>query len=457
MLEGLEVSVLNLSDITFLNNRFRIDAEFFKKEYLLIEEKIKSNNYKRLSEAKCEIKHPTEIKREYSDEGVWFFRTQNIRPLKIEYNNEVYISEEDAFRLKNNEIKYSDIVITRTGANFGQTAVYNLNKKAIGSSHTFIVRNKYFNQFYLAVFFNTKYGRKMIDKGMYGGLQPEIAPYYLLNIPIPDFGKLFEKQIEDYYLSSEKNIKLSEQKYNQAENLLLETLQLTNFEPENEAVNIKSLKESFLQTGRLDAEFYQKKYEEIEQNIKKYINGFAPLGEVCTLKDQNFTPKDNVKYSYIELSNIGNSGEITGCTLEEGQHLPSRARRKVSEGDVIISSIEGSLKSCAIIPKEYHNALCSTGFYVISSERINAETLLVIFKSELMQQILKKNCSGTILTAINKEEFLNIPIPIIGEEYQTQIAEYIRQANALRSEAKKLLDEAKLSVEEAIEKSQWGG
>lgn len=169
------------------------------------------------------------------------------------------------------------------------------------------------------------------------------------------------------------------------------------------------------------------------------------------MKDANYTPKDNQTYRYIELSNIGNSGEITGASLDLGCNLPSRARRKVSKNDVIVSSIEGSLASCAIVSEQYHQALCSTGFYVVSSKKINSETLLMLFKSEPIQQLLKQGCSGTILTAINKDGFLNIPLPLVDANIQTQIADLIRQSDRLRQESQALLEEAKRKVEQAIE------
>jgi restriction endonuclease S subunit len=89
---------------------------------------------------------------------------------------------------------------------------------------------------------------------------------------------------------------------------------------------------------------------------------------------------------------------------------------------------------------------------VINSEKINPETLLVLFKSELIQNILKQNCSGTILTAINKTEFQNIPVPLIDNEIQQQIAELIEKSFSLRRESEQLLDEAKTMVEQEIEK-----
>lgn len=134
--------------------------------------------------------------------------------------------------------------------------------------------------------------------------------------------------------------------------------------------------------------------------------------------------------------------------------MPSRARRLVKSGDIIVSSIEGSLKSCAIINENYNHAICSTGFYVLSSKFINPETLLLLFKSEPIQLILKQNCSGTILTSLNKMDFLNIELPIIDIKIQNNIKELILETNLLKQNSEKLLNLAKQAVEMAIEKTE---
>ena len=268
---------------------------------------------------------------------------------------------------------------------------------------------------------------------------------------VPIFNNEFQKFIEEIYKKSEKIILDSKIAYQSAQDLLLDYLGLKDFNPPAQKVNIKSFADSFGTSGRLDAEFYQEKYESYLKKIQAYPNGYELIRTACKLKDANYTPKDNQTYRYIELSNIGNSGEITGASLDLGCNLPSRARRKVSKNDVIVSSIEGSLASCAIVSEQYHQALCSTGFYVVSSEKINSETLLMLFKSEPIQQLLKQGCSGSILTAINKDEFLNIPLPLVDANIQTQIADLIRQSDRLRQESQALLEEAKRKVEQAIE------
>ena len=188
--------------------------------------------------------------------------------------------------------------------------------------------------------------------------------------------------------------------------------------------------------------------------ILNYPNGHGALNELCQLKDKNFTPAKAEWYQYIELSHVDSSGNINATEKLLGETLPSRARRQANTGDVLIASIEGSLANCAIVSKDFHNGLCSTGFYVISSTLINSETLLILFKSPLMQNLLKKCCSGTILTAINKSDFLSIPIPKINSEAQTAISDLVQESFKLKSESEKLLALAKQAVEVAIEQSE---
>ena len=134
--------------------------------------------------------------------------------------------------------------------------------------------------------------------------------------------------------------------------------------------------------------------------------------------------------------------------------MPTRARRKVCRNDVIVSSIEGSLSSIALITKEYDNALCSTGFYVVKSDDINSETLLVLLKSHVAQEQLNKGCSGTILPAINKDELGKIILPMVVKKVQAKIHQKITKSFTLRKQSNHLLECAKQAVEMAIERDE---
>ena len=445
-MEGLEVEEIQFQNV--LNNpNLRLEAEFFIKKTNLFESSIGAEIIDFVqygtSEELNEDKRGYPILRLNEFDGSFL-------GIPAKYSEKISL---DTYRSL--EIKKGDVLICRTNGNLkyvGKAAIAMQDYSFAFASYLFRIRpNKFINPETLTVFLNSKSGRREIEKYAMKGNQSNFSPAKFREIKIPHFSTVLQDEIEALVSSSFEKLQKSKEAYQTAQNLLLEHLGLKDFNPPVQAVNIKSFADSFGTSGRLDAEFYQEKYESYLKKIQAYPNGCELIRTACKLKDANYTPKDNQTYRYIELSNIGNLGEITGASLDLGCNLPSRARRKVSKNDVIVSSIEGSLASCAIVSEQHHQALCSTGFYVVSSEKINSETLLILFKSEPIQQLLKQGCSGTILTAINKDEFLNIPLPLVDANIQTQIADLIRQSDRLRQESQALLEEAKRKVEQAIE------
>ena len=449
----MQYSVVDYQSIVEASHSLRFDAEFFRPDYLQVQRRLEAIGSCRLIDFQANIRHPKEIKRNYVDDGVLLLRGQNVRPLSIDLtSNPVYISEEDAERLKENTIHYKDILIMRSGANVGQCAIYLENNNAISMSDTLIIRSGTLNPFFLAIFLNTKYGTALIERGKYGSAQPHIAPPFLHQIPVPNLENL-PPVIEKIYLESKDLTELSKIRYAETQTLLLSELGLIDWQPKHRLAFTTDYA-SMQRAERIDADYYQPKYDDIISAIKSYLSGWGTVTNQVHLKDSNFKPEPEMEYRYIELADIGSSGEIKDCMIKQGQALPSRARCKVNIGDVIASSVEGSLESIALVTEEYDNALCSTGFHAIKSDVLNSETLLVFLKSSAGQLQLKKGCSGTILTAINREEFGRIVIPFIKTDKQAEIQQKVIKSFNLCKHAKDLLECAKRAVEIAIEQDE---
>ena len=451
MLEGLEATVKMLSQVKDNNPTFRLDSEYYDSYYLRLLDSLNQQKTDKLSDITEWITQgPNPIFTEGA--SIPCLTGRNINKGRVNYENADYISDKEYEGLKRFQLKKGDTLITLKGKGaIGKIGFVTTDIKAIFSRNIGIVRpSKKINPAYLNAYILSKYGHGLVLRGETGGTgQSTLTCSYLKGLDIP---RLYnEDEIGGMVLQSEAVLNTAQSLYSSAENYLLECLGMQDFAANPDAYNVKTLKESFLESGRIDAEFYLPKYEDYVNVVSEYAGGSAPLGKVCTIKDSNYTPEHGVKYRYIELANIGKSGDITGCSYENGEDLPTRARRVIAQGDVIVSSIEGSLDSCALVTDDYDQSLCSTGFYVVRSSLINAETLLTLFKSLPIQQLLKKGCSGTILTCISKQEFENIPIPLIRPEMQEEIAKHVRRSFALRKEASELLEKAKLSVEHAIE------
>ncbi len=305
----------------------------------------------------------------------------------------------------------------------------------------------------MSTFLNCKYGYSQSTRHVVGITRPALDYSAIKSFLVPELDGKFQETVAKYCTQAEKLRTDSKQRYTDAQTLLLSELGLTDWQPKQQLTFVKNFSD-MESAGRIDADYFQPKYDEIVNAIRDYPDGWDTLEKLARLKDSKFNPEVETEYKYIELSNIGSNGEVTDCMVELGQDLSTRARRKVTAGDVIISSVEGSLDSIALITEEYDSALCSTGFHVIQSDVLKSEVLLVLLKSIVGQLQLKKGCSGTILTAINKEEFSKIVVPKIREEKQIEIQEKVLESFNGRKRAKNLLEYAKRAVEIAIEQDE---
>ena len=448
LLEGLEISEIYFSE---LNNEHRIDAEYFSKQNLFFQKKLLDYGIMRIGDI-ATVTDGIHTSIDYDENShINLISATSPRDNVFDLSRSAYISEKAHSENPRTALKKNDVIISTVGTIGNCAVVDDSILPANSDRHVGIIRiNTDYSPYVLSTFLLSKYGKTQTLRESTGNVQLNLFIYKLRDLYIPRFSETFQQTIEQIVKSAHANLSKSKSLYSEAEKYLLSELGIKGWKPNNKPVNIKQLKESFLASGRLDAEYYQPKYEDYATFIKKYKGGADSLGNICTLNEKNFNPLDSSEYKYIELSNIGNSGEITGCTASIGAELPSRARRLVHTNDVIVSSIEGSLQSVALVTAEYDKALCSTGFYVVKSDTINPETLLVLFKSEPMQNLLKQGCSGTILTAIGRNELQNMVMPKIRKEVQSEIATYVQKSISLRNEAKQLLESAKLKVEDAI-------
>ncbi len=452
-MDGLECSE-NFYSTAFAEERF--DSEYYLKSDLINEKRIVSLFCKRI--------------------GDFAFVTDGIHT-SIDFDNNSNINLISAKAPKNNyfdlsgtgyissvqnqenfrtQLKINDVIISTVGT-IGNCAVVNETVlPANADRHVGIIRvndNSEFKPRYISTFILSKFGQFQVKRFTTGNVQPNLFIYKIKDIKIPVVSFSWQNIIDKLVLKSEKLRETSDSLMLEAEHDLLKFLDADEIVKQDfikHNVAIKNLSNSFELSGRLDSEYYQTKYD----TYVSALHTTDTVNSLCNIHDKNYEPKGEELYKYIELANVGKTGDISNVELSKGSELPSRARRKVTAGQVIVSSVEGSLQSCALITDEFDGALCSTGFYVLTSESINSETLLVLFKSEVMQALMKQRCSGTILTAITKDELLSMPLPKIDESVQFEIAAKLKESFALRRKSKELLEAAKRAVEIAIEEGE---
>ena len=445
-----QISTIKYSDIL---EAHRYDAEYFKPEYLEIERNIRKQSFSHFGElTRLFVKGIFDINSDvYTTHGIPFVRISNLKNSIIDDSDIVYITEEENKKNKKTELRYSDIILSKTA--YPACSLVTL-ERCNTSQDTIAIKLKAdarISSKFLVIFLNTKYGISQMRRYFTGNIQMHLNLTESKQILVPSLPSLFQKEISDLFDESIEKQVQSKQLYHEANEILLKELGLLNYQIKHNLA-FSATKKEIEQSGRFDSEYFQPKYKEIIEKIEKYDGGWNTLENVIKFKDKNFIPKDGEKYKYLALSNISSQGYIKDYQEELGKNLPSRARRRIHTGDVIISSIEGSLSSCAIVDEEFDSAVCSTGFFVLNSEKINPETLLILFKSSIIQELLQRGTKGTILTAISKTELEYIRLPLVKKSVQQQIAARIQESHQLRKESKKLLEETKKKVEEEIER-----
>lgn len=442
-----QFSIVKLSE---LEGFMRIDPDYYQPVYLEINRRLRSKKTTTFaSETSCFRKGIFEIKADvYSAEGIPFVRISNLKSLFIDETDIVHIPEIENNKHKPTHLVRGDLILSKTA---NPAASYVNIPECNCSQDTIAVKlrgNSCISSEFLTVFLNSKYGLLQMQRWFTGNIQMHLNLIECKGLLIPVFEKNIQTEIKDRFEAALLGIANSAKLLNQAEAIVLDEVGFNSLILKSNLTYTKNFLLSN-EYNRIDSEYYQPRYEKIVAQIDKY--GSEKIEKAVKINNKKTVPKAKQKYKYIELADISKDGFVNSYSLELGENLPTRARRIVESGDVIISSIEGSLTACALIDDELDGALCSTGFYAIKSEKINPETLLTLFKSSMIRALMKKGCSGSILTAISQDEFEKIPLPIIGKEIQSKIALRVREAHQIRKKARNELKDLIKQVENRIE------
>ncbi len=132
-----------------------------------------------------------------------------------------------------------------------------------------------------------------------------------------------------------------------------------------------------------------------------------PLGDViCKTHTKDPRKNPELKFLYVDVSSVSNTTlEITEATELLGKDAPSRARRVISEGNVIFATVRPTLKRIAIVPNRLDGEICSTGYFVFeTSDELNNRYLYYFLQSYCFMGEMEKLQSGASYPAVNDSQ-----------------------------------------------------
>ena len=396
-------------------------------------------------------------------EGIPFVRSGDFSETNIIDFSKLLQLKRDVHKklMRNSQLKKGDLLIAIVGATIGKIGIYQYDREANINQAICAVRLKdTLNPYYVQAFFQTAIGQKIIEriKRPVARANINLDEVGSLPIPMPDL-HIQLKVVEAF----KRGIKAKEAKEQEAQQLLdsidtylLDELGITLPEVHNELKDrIFLMKRSELE-GRFDPTVYKDgvklispKWDNVKLSKVALVNPSGAYKGQAVDTPISFVPMEVVDETFSEITTKGETtiAQSSGFT-------------KFREGDLLWAKITPCMQNGkSAIARNLTNGLgCgSTEFFVLrpKDQRLSIEYLHVILHMKCVRDTAMLYFGGSAGQQRVPASFLenfNIPLPPIEKQVgiTNHVYELRQQAKGLQEEGMRILEEAKLEVEQMI-------
>lgn len=198
-------------------------------------------------------------------------------------------------------------------------------------------------------------------------------------------------------------------------------------------------------------------YQKIIDGARQVVENYKPtitldpnweivkLGEICEINAETLLPENiffDREFIYLDISSVENgTGKINYDNLIAGKEAPSRARRKVKNGSILLSTVRPNLKAFGFIEFEKPElCVASTGFAVIDVKKAdNKFVYYSIFQDYLLNQMINSMGKGAY-PSINQSDVNNLSLALPSQEVQQKIVALIDEEVKIVLQNKRLIE-----------------
>ena len=155
---------------------------------------------------------------------------------------------------------------------------------------------------------------------------------------------------------------------------------------------------------------------------------FVPLKYVCEYNKETLSNNTdpNYEFDYIDINSVNLEDGICSVERMTFKDAPSRARRVVRTGDVIMSTVRTYLKAIAVVPDHEFPMVASTGFLVArANPDVMPAYLGYALKSHNFVSAIEMQSVGVSYPAINSSEAVLNYIPVPPKQIQAAIVSFL--------------------------------
>ncbi|MBR0167698.1 MAG: N-6 DNA methylase [Synergistaceae bacterium] len=457
LVSGLEVSEVMLSEILA---DCRMDAEYYSKKYLAIYDKLQNcvllGDIAEMHDvfSNGAFAFVLNTLKDNGEKVVPYIRSMNVGNMFINSDELARISAKAHQVLPLSQTRLHDIMMARTGKIGGASIItqgevnYNCNQNVIKLT---INEPEKYNPYYIAAFFNCKYGILQVERQSTGNVQPWVNISKLKELQCFMSSLPFQRVIEDKLKTAHDILREATQSYAQAQTLLNDAVHFTPSEMSASNTATVSFSQAF-STGRLDAEYFMPKYDELFAHLETLPT--KKLGEIVTIT-KSIEPGSEY-YStegipFIRVSDITAMG-ITPPAIRIPRDIVPDIETLYPKEDTILLSKDGSIGIAYKVDSDIEAVTSGALLHLhVTDSEVLPDYLALVLNSEIVQLQAERDSNGAIIKHWKPDDIARVVVPIFDRDTQQTISENVRKSFALRKESERLITLAVKSVELAIE------
>jgi len=137
------------------------------------------------------------------------------------------------------------------------------------------------------------------------------------------------------------------------------------------------------------------------------------------IKGEQRKPNLNDVFIYVDIGSIDRDlKQISNPQQIHGDNAPSRARKVIETGDILVSLTRPNLNAVALVTEDYHNQIASTGFEVIKPVMVDSRYIFGLVRSKAFINEISGVVQGALYPAAKSSDVQNFefPLPPIAEQ-----------------------------------------
>ena len=172
-----------------------------------------------------------------------------------------------------------------------------------------------------------------------------------------------------------------------------------------------------METGRLDAEYYQQKYDEIIKAVKNHKEGFSRFESFIDNYSTGYPYKSETYISengipLVRINNITKEGLDLSNAINIPKHDLYLSEKDIASENDILISMSGTIGLSCIV-REEEQVVINQRIMRITSKNFNPQVLSLILNSIIGKYQLEQIGTGGVQTNISSNDIKNIIILFI--------------------------------------------